>query len=213
MIIISFGITKAIIAYRGQSIAPTTLELVVGTVLAAVLYWIGLYEAKKFEWLLQVDMAPAIGYSIKRFIGGVLGVLFGGDGMLIIIWLSTLPVIPFVCFSGFVLRRSVGAWVYNFLTVFGLIFWRSTRTRRVRGRTQLWGWQGVMGFLAEYGPTAPLAEQYGRLSWFGAVGTVVGLLCGITLYLSPQAVFYFEGLYICRQERLTTPLQQEISDL
>jgi len=42
--IFSIGVTKAILSYKGQSIAPTTLDWIGGALLAAVLYWVGLYE-------------------------------------------------------------------------------------------------------------------------------------------------------------------------
>ena len=34
---------------------------------ASRLYWIGLYEdSNKWKWFFQVDLAPAIGYCVKR---------------------------------------------------------------------------------------------------------------------------------------------------
>jgi hypothetical protein len=44
--------------------------------------------------------------------------------MLIIILLSTLPVILFVRFSGHVVRPAVGISVYIGLAAFGLLLWR-----------------------------------------------------------------------------------------
>ena len=64
----------------------------------------------------------------------------------------------------------------------------------------------MFGLLDDYGPGAPLAERYCeyhsslfllafpnlyrqlRLGWFGAVGTVVGLVCGFALLGLPVAV-------------------------
>ncbi|KAN0136617.1 hypothetical protein V8E53_005664, partial [Lactarius tabidus] len=71
MTVFSFGIIKGILTYMGQSTAPTTLDWVLGALLAVVLYWIGLYEerdSKKGEWFFRVDLAPAIGYCAKRVV-------------------------------------------------------------------------------------------------------------------------------------------------
>jgi len=192
MIIFSFGITKAILSYKGQSIAPTTLELVAGTVLAAVLYWIGLYEAKKYKWLFQVDLAPLIGYCTKCFIGGALGVFFNTDGICIVLFLSTLPVIPFIYFSGVVLHVFI--WVYSGRVAFG--FTLLLLARRGRVRAQIWRRQGVIDFLSEYGPAATLAERYGRSARFGEVGMVAGLICGAALSVSPIVIFLNWGMSI-----------------
>jgi len=73
LILFSIGVTKGILSYKGQSTAPTTLDWIGGALLAAVLYWIGLYEqrdAKKLEWFFRVDLAPAIGYCTKRVVAG-----------------------------------------------------------------------------------------------------------------------------------------------
>ena len=63
-----------------------------------------------------------------------------------------------------------------------------------------------MKFVNIYGPGAPRAEGYGecglftlffsarsltiRLGWFGAVGTILGFLCGAALIILPSAVSY-----------------------
>ncbi|KAF8267804.1 hypothetical protein EI94DRAFT_1269218 [Lactarius quietus] len=187
MIIFSFGIPKAILAHKGQSIALTTFELVAAMVLAAVLFWFGQYDANKFKWLLQVDLAPAIGYCAKRFIAGVLGELFRRDCALIIVSLSTLPVILYARRSGFTFHPAVGFLVHNGLSVFGLILWRLTQP--VRSRAQIWGQQVVLGFVAEYGPFEPLAKRYGRLALFSMVGTVMAIVSVIALYVTPVVLF------------------------
>ncbi|KAI0247225.1 hypothetical protein BJV78DRAFT_953998 [Lactifluus subvellereus] len=72
-VVFSFGLTKGILTYMGQSIAPTMLDWVAGVLLTIALYWIGLYEsvdAKTWEWFFHVDLAHSISYSAKRFIGG-----------------------------------------------------------------------------------------------------------------------------------------------
>jgi len=64
--VFSFGTIKTILTYMGQSIAPTTLDWVSGTLLTIALYWISLYEeSNKWKWFFQVDFAPAIGYCLK----------------------------------------------------------------------------------------------------------------------------------------------------
>ena len=68
------------------------------------------------------------------------------------------------------------------------------------------GWvvDRVKGFVDIYGPGALRAERYGghglfsfsaqsltvRLGWFGAVGTIVRLFCGIALFSLPFTVFF-----------------------
>jgi len=47
-------------------------------------------------------------------------------------------------------------------------------TTRNQGWARLW----AMGLVCDYGPGAPLTERYW---WFGAVGTVLGLFCGLAL--------------------------------
>ena len=84
VVISAFGISKAVCAYHGQSVAPTTLELVGGTFFAVMyvlvrfpfqycldltvwgvhrLYWLGLFEAEhpqKWPSFFHVDLAPVI---------------------------------------------------------------------------------------------------------------------------------------------------------
>jgi len=184
--VFGFGITKGVLTYMGQSTAPTTLDWVSGALLAVALYWIGLYEernSKKWEWFFQVDLAPAIGYSTKRVVGGVMGVLFSLRGALLITSLSSLPVF---LLAHVVSHVPLDAWlgVYVGFTVCAHSLWHWTQ--RVRAR--VWAWQCAMRFVDEYGPGAPLEEQY---EWFGAVGAIVGFFCGITLVWLPLAVVYF----------------------
>ncbi|KAI9435757.1 hypothetical protein H4582DRAFT_1968557 [Lactarius indigo] len=183
--VFSFGITKGILTYMGQSTAPTTLDWVGGALLAVALYWIGLYEqenAKKWGWFFQVDLAPGIGYCAKRVVGGVMGILFSLRGTLAITSLSSLPVF---LLAHFVSHVPVDAWlgVYVGFTICAQFLWHWTR--RVRAR--VWGWQRVMSFMDDYGPGAPLAEQH---EWFGAMGAIVGFFCGTALVWSPLAVAY-----------------------
>ncbi|KAI9459827.1 hypothetical protein F5148DRAFT_274400 [Russula earlei] len=94
-VVFLFGLTKAILTYMGQSAAPTTLDWILGSFLAVFLYWIGLYESEcteRWDWFFRVDLAHAIGYCLKRFGGGLVGVLFALQGTLTITSLSCLPV-------------------------------------------------------------------------------------------------------------------------
>jgi len=60
---IGFGLVKSILAYRGLSTAPTTVDWVFAVVVTASLYWLGLYESSSTEVLpslFETDYAPAI---------------------------------------------------------------------------------------------------------------------------------------------------------
>ncbi|KAI0288756.1 hypothetical protein BC826DRAFT_656880 [Russula brevipes] len=48
-IILVFGIWKAVLSYRGQSAAPTTLEFVAGTLLALIVYYVGQFQEERPE--------------------------------------------------------------------------------------------------------------------------------------------------------------------
>ncbi|RXW15582.1 hypothetical protein EST38_g10277 [Candolleomyces aberdarensis] len=55
---ISFGITKAALAYHGFESAPTTVEWIYAIVVTLGLYWLGFYEASTNEvmpWLFSND--------------------------------------------------------------------------------------------------------------------------------------------------------------
>ncbi|KAF8260537.1 hypothetical protein EI94DRAFT_890007 [Lactarius quietus] len=86
--ILSVGTAKTIISYKGQSVAPTTLDWASGTALTAMLYWVGLYEeSNKWKWFFQVDFAPAIGHFAKCLGGGVMWLLFYLDSVLVFVLL------------------------------------------------------------------------------------------------------------------------------
>jgi len=62
-LILAIGIRKAISSYHGQSVIPTTLGWVSGTLLATVLYYVGLLQDKHPEicpYFFRVDWAPPI---------------------------------------------------------------------------------------------------------------------------------------------------------
>lgn len=128
--IFSFCVEKDILSYKGQSITPTTLDLVSG-VLAVVLYWIGQYEGytKKLEWFFQFDLAPLIGYCVKRVVGEVVGTLFFLDGLFVITSLSNLlgnlVVHLLVCYRPHDFTHSALWGVYFGVVVSAHVLWYS----------------------------------------------------------------------------------------
>ncbi|KAJ3505941.1 hypothetical protein NMY22_g17410 [Coprinellus aureogranulatus] len=63
--VISFGTTKALLAYRGLSShgAPTAVEWVYGILVTVSLYWLGMYEASSKEvmpWLFVTDYSNEV---------------------------------------------------------------------------------------------------------------------------------------------------------
>ncbi|KAI0287146.1 hypothetical protein BC826DRAFT_70847 [Russula brevipes] len=62
-VILIFGIPKAVLSYHGQSVIPTTLEWAGGTLIAFILYCVGMLKERRPElWPLffRVDWAPPI---------------------------------------------------------------------------------------------------------------------------------------------------------
>jgi len=69
-VILGFGISKAVLSYHGQSVTPTTQELIGGTLFAAISYYLGVFKDQRPEiWPLffRVDWAPAILEFLLRF--------------------------------------------------------------------------------------------------------------------------------------------------
>ncbi|KAN0136052.1 hypothetical protein V8E53_006213 [Lactarius tabidus] len=100
-----FCFVKGILSLEGglSTTAVTASDLISGGVLGSVLYCIGLYEApgsKKWEWFLQVDLAPKIGNGAKRVVGEAMWPLFFFDGLLVVIslgnFLGNVAVLLFV---------------------------------------------------------------------------------------------------------------------
>ncbi|KAH8977939.1 hypothetical protein EDB86DRAFT_1015874 [Lactarius hatsudake] len=77
----------------------------------------------------------------------------------------------------------LGVVIGFYVSAYSLLRLACVLTPRVRARVL--GWQSAADFLDEYGPGTPLAKRY---VWFGAVGTIMGFLCGIALVFSPVAV-------------------------
>jgi len=201
-IVFSFGAAKSILAYKGQSIAPTILDWVSGTFLTILLYWIGLYEnSDQWKWFFQVDLAPAIGYFAMRTVGGALWLplLYSGKFVLLSLLFSVNWIILHERACRFP-RSPLRAWlaVCFVISTWALLLWSGLGLIIGRVRVLRSGWMRVISFLVMYGPGAPRAE---RPRWFGMAGTMVGIFCGIALLLLPLALgyFYFIGFRSCRR--------------
>jgi len=114
--IFSFGTVKGILTYMGQSIAPNTLDWVSGTLLAVVLYWIGLYDERdsnKWRWFFQVDLSPAIGHCAKRIAGRAMWpLLFLGSALRIVLRNILLFFqVDFAPAMGYFAKRVVGGFI------------------------------------------------------------------------------------------------------
>lgn len=191
--VFSFGVTKGILTYMGKSTSLTTLDWVSGSLLAVMLYWVGLYEEegpKKWQWFFQADLAPAIGYCAKRFIGELLWLLFFLDGLGFIFLLSNfLGNLAVLLLVRFFPHFPHGAqWgVYIGFVVLAHILWYLIGTLTRRARTRVRAWQRAVRFVADYGP-APRVEQCG---WFRAVGTTMRLFCGVALVVLSLMIYYY----------------------
>jgi len=70
-VIVSFGTAKAVLSYKGQSIAPNTLDWILGVFWAIVLLILGLYEnvdPPVAKWFFHTDYAIYICYFIFQVI-------------------------------------------------------------------------------------------------------------------------------------------------
>ncbi|KAH9060680.1 hypothetical protein EDB87DRAFT_1614773 [Lactarius vividus] len=182
MTVFSFGSAKAILTYMGQSAAPTTLDWVAGTLLAVLLYWIGLYEqgnTKKWEWFFRVDLAPGIDHCTKRVVGGFLGTLFYIDFLFIAPPLIGLLGCLVVCLHDE--SPPLGSFGIA-VSVYLLYFCVGVFTGLGRIQADNWGshWQRLIRFVDNYGPMAPLVEEH---EWSGEVGAIVGFFS-----MDPQVV-------------------------
>ncbi|KAJ2933426.1 hypothetical protein H1R20_g3676, partial [Candolleomyces eurysporus] len=76
---ILFGMTKAMLSYRGEQTGPMTVEWAYGIVVTVILYWLGLYETSSSDvmpWLFTTNYSSqvatggvAIGYILMHLIG------------------------------------------------------------------------------------------------------------------------------------------------
>ncbi|KIM81246.1 hypothetical protein PILCRDRAFT_505831 [Piloderma croceum F 1598] len=70
---------KAVLSYRGQLVAPTTLDWISGGILALGLWWLGLYESVEppvLPWLFSRDYSHSIVVGARD---GIFGVLVGAS--------------------------------------------------------------------------------------------------------------------------------------
>jgi len=186
--VLSFGAAKSILAYKGQSIAPTTLDWVSGTFFSLVLYWISLYEeSNKWKWFFQVDLAPAIGHCAMCGLAEFICLLlfdFDGKPVFVILLCSLNWLIVFVnaCYFPDAPPNALTA-VHFGTSIFVLLLFFGIRRNPLRFRVLEWGLDCLMRFVDTYGPDA---GKYGR---FGSVAILVRGLCGIALICLPLMAF------------------------
>ncbi|KAF8260542.1 hypothetical protein EI94DRAFT_1748173 [Lactarius quietus] len=203
--VFSFGTVKGILTYMGQSIAPNTLDWVSGTLLAVVLYWIGLYEERdsyKWRWFFKVDLSPAIGHYAKRVVGGAMWpLLLLGRALRIVLWsLLLFFQVDFAPAMGYFAKRGVGGF-FGLLLFFDnpyrivfAAFWLACSTvdiqltRRVRVLGWEWEWEPATHFVNNYGPSGPDDEEY---ECFGFMGMFVGFFCAVAFLLLPFVAVLF----------------------
>jgi len=181
VIILALGLAKFILSLKGQAAAPTGLEWVAGSVFAALSYWIGLYELvqpPRWEWLLHVDLAPAIGFILKCFLGGVLQAFA--------LYWEMLPFCLFIGIPLLVLSRITASptssnqqsgldLLFSWLLVAFLIFLLPEKWRVWK---RIWVWGPAKRFFRKYGSNYPKRRRY-RL--WGKAGFILGLLSGMFL--------------------------------
>jgi len=186
--VLSFGAAKSILTYKGQSIAPTTLDWVSGSFLTVVLYWLGLYEDSiKWKWFFQFDLAPAIGYCAMRAVAEFIWLLFYFGSSPIFASLCLLLIRLFqhmqICYFPHLFPfASVAFTVSTCLCLLLLLIVFRRIARRVIDREL----ERLVGFVHIYGPGTSRTELYG---WSGAVGTIVRFFCGTALFCLPFVVF------------------------
>ncbi|KAF7357774.1 hypothetical protein MVEN_00823400 [Mycena venus] len=70
-----FGAVKAVLSYRGQTTAPTTLDWIYGIIVGSALYWLGLYEeecpGKLPDWIFKTDVVESVMETVNVLRGGV----------------------------------------------------------------------------------------------------------------------------------------------
>jgi len=71
VLIFSIGVAKAVLTYQGKSTAPTTLDWVLGVLLAIILYWLGIYERVDLPilfWFFHRDYSEPLIITPIRFV-------------------------------------------------------------------------------------------------------------------------------------------------
>ncbi|KAF8310493.1 hypothetical protein DL93DRAFT_2084497 [Clavulina sp. PMI_390] len=63
LLILAFGIPKAILGYKGKALAGNTLDWIMGVFLSLVLYWVGLFEWSRpavLSWFFHRDILSGV---------------------------------------------------------------------------------------------------------------------------------------------------------
>ncbi|KAH9996398.1 hypothetical protein BJV74DRAFT_287864 [Russula compacta] len=178
VVLLGIGLFKFILSLQGQSIAPTGLEWVGGSVLAALLYWIGLYEVvepPRWEWFLHIDWAPAIGFAWKCFLGGVLQAFVLYWEMLPFCLFIGIPLLVLSRISQYSISGNGIDILVSWLFVAFLIIVLPEKWRMWK---HMWVWAPVKRFFLKYGSNYPKRRRY-RLP--GKAGFILGLLSGLVL--------------------------------
>jgi len=180
VIIFASGLAKFILSLKGQSAAPTGLEWAAGTMFAVLSYWIGLYEPAqppRWEWLLHVDLAPAIGFIMKCFLGGV--------PLAFSVWWEMLPFCLFIGVPLFVLSRVTaytpphsGLDILLAELIVALLFIFLPEKWRVWNRMWVWGY--VERFFRKYRLNY-LDDRRSYLVPWGSIGHILVSLPGSLL--------------------------------
>jgi len=171
---VTFGVDQFISLLKGQSIAPMGLYWVGGSVLAILLYCIGLYEAvesPRWRWFFHVDWAPAIAFSSKCFLGGVLWCLLNAWGFLPF----ALPISMAITRLALFPNTSIWTFVNGFLSgALGSVLREAVPTKwLVWERIPVWA--PVRRFFHRYGSGLGNSAG-GQYRVMGNVGFCLGLL-------------------------------------
>ncbi|KAJ7461601.1 hypothetical protein FB451DRAFT_1404833 [Mycena latifolia] len=67
VLVLALGIYKAAASYLGQSIAPTTLDWIIGVVWTLICYWVGFAEQENSTWFFSHDLADVLRVAFTRF--------------------------------------------------------------------------------------------------------------------------------------------------
>jgi len=73
-LLLAFGVSRVALMYKGQALAPTILEWVMGMVITLGLYWLGLYESIDppiWPWLFHKDYSRPLLRNIRVIYIGI----------------------------------------------------------------------------------------------------------------------------------------------
>jgi len=72
-LVLTFGVSRVVLKYHGQTVAPTILEWVMGVIITIGLYWLGFYEGIDppiWPWFFHKDYSrPFLRYMRLIYIG------------------------------------------------------------------------------------------------------------------------------------------------